>query len=936
MPRSFYIIDGHAQIFRAYYAPFRPLSSPTGEPTKATYVFAQTLLNLIEKEKPEYLAMVVDTGNRDVFRTKLYPEYKANRKPAPDDFGPQAERILRMVADAGIPVIARPGFEADDIMATMARELANRDFRVVLVSKDKDLRQLVCDHVVLFDAATGKMLDAAGVESEYGYPPAKAVEVQTLTGDATDNVPGVPGVGEKTAARLIAKYGSVEEVVKHADEQTPKLKENLQKAAEILRLSRSLVTLRSDVPMDMDLECCKFGGINKAEMRRHFTELGFTQLLKRVGGETAHSPAPALQSPSIAGGLFGEISSPIQPSASEGSAKAAEPAQHKLATTESCDYRLVNTPELFEQFMAELAQQREFAFDTETDALGAMYSNVVGLSFAWKEQQGWYIAVEGPLGAPVLDREMVIERLRPIMEDSQIGKFGHNAKYDFLAMRKIGLRVRGLKMDTMIAAFVLDSSSDSYSLDRLSAQMLGIRKIATQELIGTGRNQISMQQVPLEHVARYASEDADACLRLAHRLRPKLDEQPPLAKLYDDLENPLVEVLMEMEFAGVSIDPVILKQQSGVLGEKIDLLRKRLMDAAGREFNPDSPKQLADVLFVRLGLPVIKRNKTGPSTDVEVLEKLALEHEVPRLMLEHRSLVKLKNTYLDTLTQYVYPGTNRIHASFSQIGAETGRLSCNDPNLQNIPIRSEEGRAIRLAFVPQQRGRDVLLTADYSQIELRVLAHFTHEPALIRAFAADEDVHATVAAEVFGVERDKVTKEQRAQAKVVNFGIIYGISAFGLARRIDGLGMPAAGKLIEAYHARFPSIQRFLRECVEQAKKQGYVETILGRRRQLPQIHSAITAQRNAGERMAINSVVQGSAADLIKIAMLNIQRRIEQEQRPLRMVMQVHDELVFETPLEGVEEQARFVKQEMEKAMTLSVPLRADIGWGANWQEGK
>ncbi len=935
MPRSFYIIDGHAQIFRAYYAPFRPLSSPTGEPTKATYVFAQALLNLIEQEKPEYLAMVIDTGNKDVFRTKLYPEYKANRKPAPDDFGPQADRILRMVADAGIPVIARPGFEADDIMATMARELANRDFRVVLVSKDKDLRQLVCDHVVLFDAATGKTLDAAAVEQEYGYPPAKAVEVQTLTGDATDNVPGVPGVGEKTAAKLIAKYGSVEEVVKHADEQTPKLKENLLKAAEILRLSRTLVTLRSDVPMDMDLECCKFAGVDAAGLRRHFVELGFTQLVKRIGGDEQRPPSP--QKPAAADGLFGDISvAASQQAQPDSPARAAPAAQDGLRTTESCDYRLVNTPELFEQFMAELCLQREFAFDTETDALGAMYSNVVGLSFSWIEQQGWYVAVEGPLGAQVLDRKMVIERLRPIMENPQIGKFGHNAKYDFLAMRKIGLRVRGLRKDTMIAAFVLDSSGDSYSIDRLAGQMLGIRKIATQELIGSGKNQISMQQVQLEHVARYASEDADVCLRLARLLRPKLDEHRPLAKLYDDLENPLVEVLVEMEFAGVSVDPAILKQQSGVLGAKIDLLRKRLMEAAGREFNPDSPKQLAEVLFVRLGLPVIKRNKTGPSTDIEVLEKLSLEHEVPRLMLEHRSLVKLKNTYLDTLTAYVSPGTNRIHASFSQIGAETGRLSCNDPNLQNIPIRSEEGRAIRLAFVPQQRDRDVLLTADYSQIELRVLAHFTHEPALIRAFAADEDVHATVAAEVFGVERDKVSKEQRAQAKVVNFGIIYGISAFGLARRIDGLGMPAAGKLIEAYHARFPSIQRFLHECVEQAKKQGYVETILGRRRQLPQIHSAITAQRNAGERMAINSVVQGSAADLIKVAMLNIQRRIEREDRPIRMVMQVHDELVFETPLKGVEEQAQFVKQEMEKAMTLSVPLRADIGWGANWQEGK
>ncbi len=931
MQQTFYIIDGHAQIFRAYYAPFRPLSSPTGEPTKATYVFVQLLLNLIDQQKPDYLVMVVDSGKKDVFRSQIYPQYKTNRSAPPEDFKPQEERILRMVADAGIPVIAIPGYEADDIMATLACRLAESDFKVVLVSKDKDLRQLVNDKVVMYDPqGGGKTTTAADIERECGYPPAKAIEVQTLMGDSIDNIPGVPGVGEKTAAKLIQKYGSVEEVVRHADELTPKLRENLLASAEVLNISRQLVTLRCDVPLDIDLQTCRFEGVSNEGLRKHFIELGFTNLLKRVGGEEAPAPAPvARPDDAFATDLFGT------PQETPAQTKKQEEAS-QLKTTADCDYRLVNTPKLLEAFVAELQQQKEFAFDTETDDLGAMCSNIVGMSFSWREGTGYYLPVVGPAGAEVLPLDLVLERIKPILEDPAIAKFGHNHKYDALVMRKLGVRVRGLKMDSMIAAFVLDSSRDSFGIDRLTAQLLGIRKIATAELIGSGRRQISMKQVELPLITRYAAEDADICLRLCHLFAKQLADQPQLAKLHDELETPLVDVLTTMEFNGVCVDPSVLREQSAVLAEKVEKLRERMIELAGVSFNPDSPRQLAEVLFDRMHLPVLKKNKTGPSTDVEVLEKLAIDHELPRVALEHRTLVKLKNTYLDTLEQFINSGTRRIHASFSQIGAETGRLSCNEPNLQNIPIRTDEGRAIRLAFVPQDRQRDVLLTADYSQIELRVLAHLTGEPALIAAFEADQDIHTAVAAQVFGVEPDQVTREQRARAKVINFGIIYGISAFGLARRIEGLDRNSAQQLIDAYNARFPSIQKFMKACVQQAREHGYVETIMHRRRYLPQVHAPIVAQRKAAERMAINSVVQGSAADLIKMAMVNIQRRIESEDRPLRMLLQVHDELVFEVPRDQVEQQAQFVREEMEGAVKLRVPLRVSVGWGANWQEGK
>jgi DNA polymerase-1 len=942
MPKSFYVIDGHAHIYRAYFAPFRDLTGPNGEPTKATFVFTQMLLNLIEQRKPDYLAMVIDSGDETVFRKSISPDYKANRQAPPDDFFPQEQRILQIVRDVGVPIFAKPGFEADDLIATIAKRLCDQDFETFLVSKDKDLRQIINECTKMYDVQADEVIDPARLEEKCGYSPIEAVEVQTLVGDSIDNVPGIPGVGEKTAAKLVKKYGSADAVLQHLDELTPKLRENFEKYGSRLAVARQLVTLKDDVEFDFDPEVCRFSGLNMEALRSHLENLGFHALLKRLGngrelsgngsGKGAIKPVrPPSPLERFDETLFGP-----PPEADDGAAAPQGSSVRVYATGAECRYHLVHTEEQFEQFLSELRRQKRFAFDTETDALGAMNSNLIGISFSWEPATGYYVPVCGPPGSQVLKCEQVVEALRPILEDPDVKKVGHNIKYDLLVMRQAGINLRGIELDSMIAAFLIDSSRMQYGIDRLALDLLNFKKVATTDLIGKGRTQITMDRVELEKIACYAAEDADIALRLADLLGVELDKVPALRKLAEEVEVPLIDVLVEMEANGIAIDPAVLKEQSAVLAGRVDELREQIHKEAGTEFNPDSPKQLQDVLFNRLGLNVVKRTKTGPSTDVEVLEKLADKHPVPKLILEYRSLVKLKNTYLDNLTEYVNPKTGRIHGSFNQAGASTGRLSMSDPNLQNIPIRTDEGRRIRLAFVPGDPQRNVLLTADYSQIELRMLAHFTEEAALMRAFEADEDVHRTVASEVFNVPLEQVSRQQRGYAKTINFGIIYGVSAYGLARRIEGLDTKSAQELIDSYNRRFPRIQEFLRECVKHAQDKGYVETILGRRRPIFDINSNIISLRNAAERMAINSVVQGSAADLIKIAMNRVYQRLKRENRPSRMLLQVHDELVFETPSDAAESEAAMVREEMTSAMKLKVPLKVEVGWARNWQEVK
>jgi len=919
--KTFYIIDGHAQIFRAYYAPFRELNSPTGEPVKATYVFTQMLLNLVERQKPQYLAMVIDVSGDEIpFRREVFADYKANRSARPDDFLPQEQRILQIVRDAGVPIFSMVGYEADDVIATMVKKLEGQGFDVVLVSKDKDLRQLLDEHVRMYDVHADTFWDVTRMQAELGYTPKQAVDIQTLTGDAIDNVPGIPGIGEKTAAKLVNKYGTADAVLEHLEELTPKMRENFEKHGEVLKMSRKLVTLKADLDIDFEAEDCCFGGFDTDSLRSHLEALGFNSLLKRLAINPQEAEAP-IKPEKFYEGLFSGPA-PVE----------ANP----LCNGQECDYRLVDTAEKFQAFIEELKKQKRFAFDTETDALGAVSSNVIGMSFSWAHGTGFYIPVRGPLGSKFLTNAEVLGELKPILENSEIKKVGHNIKYDVLVMRQNDIHVRGIEMDSMLAAFLLDSSRMQYGIDRLAEEILQFKKVATVEIIGKGKNQLAMDRVDLEKVARYASEDADIALRLADFFQERLVVIPELQKLADDVEVPLIDVLAEMEHNGIAVDPKILREKSAEMGVQIIKLREIIQQQAGCEFNPDSPKQLGEVLFNRLNLRVVKRTKTGPSTDVEVLEKLANEHPVPKLILEYRSLMKLKGTYLDALTDFICQKTGRIHASFNQTGAATGRLSCSDPNLQNIPIRTEEGAKIRSAFVPGDPVNNVLLTADYSQIELRVLAHFTEEPALMKAFEADEDIHRAVAAEVYGVKLEDVSREQRNSAKTINFGIIYGVSAGGLARRIDGLTVQSAAELINSYNRRFPSIHKFLNHCVEQAQMKGYVETILGRRRPIPEVHSPIVSLRNGAERVAINSVIQGSAADLIKVAMLRVYNRLRNENRPSKLLLQVHDELVFETPAASVEQEAQMIREEMTGAMQLKVPLKVEVGWGKNWQEVK
>jgi len=906
MAETLYLIDGHSQIYRAYYAPFRDLTSPTGEPTRATYVFSSMLLRFIAARRPRYLAMAIDGPAEKLLRRKVYPDYKVTRKPMPDDLPEQVRRIRQIVRAMGIRVLECEGYEADDILATAARRFASPQMRVVLISRDKDLDQLVDDNVVLYDPQTDQTLDAPAIERSKGYPPAKAVDVQTLAGDPTDNIPGIPGVGPKTAARLVAKYGSAEAVVQHADELTPKLRQNVLDGAERLRLTRQLVTLDSQAPIELTLEEMKFTGLAGEAVRPIFAELGFSRLLDQLDSLGA-------------GGADGM----------DVQAVAADAGQ---TTAADFRYALIDTPEALDKLVADLAGVRRLAIDTETTHVQPMWAELVGISLAWQPGRAVYLPIKGPLGSTTLDVELVRSKLGPILADEAIEKIAQHLKYDLIVLRNAGFQPAGAFFDTMIAAHVLDSSRRTFKLDALAADYLNHRCIPIEEIIGRGRKQTTMDAVPTRTVAPYAAEDADVALRLADVLGEKLREEG-LSDLFAGLEMPLTPVLAEMERTGVTVDPQALKRMEVELNKQAEALRDRIIELAGRPFNVDSPRQLATVLFEDLELPVVKRTKTARSTDSSVLEELAVHHDLPEAVLEYRKLTKLLSTYLKALSECIHPRTGRVHTNFHQAGTVTGRLSSSDPNLQNIPVRSEQGRRIRSAFVAD--AGCVLLSADYSQIELRVLAHFCQDATLTAAFRADRDIHRIVAAEVFGVRQDDVTPEQRARAKTVNFGIIYGQTAFGLARTLR-IGRNEAREFIRRYRRRFPKIDEFLRACIATAKAQGYVETIFGRRRRIRDIDSRNAQRRAAAERLAINSVVQGSAADLIKQAMVNIAGRISRQARPTRMLLQIHDELVFEVPADRVDGERRMIVEEMAGAVKLRVPLKVDVGVGDNWMDAK
>jgi len=943
--RTLYIIDAHAQIFRAYFAIRGGMNSPvTGEPTHAVFGFAGMLLKLLNTFKPQYVVMATDMPGK-TFRDELYPEYKANRDAPPDDFHPQVQRIWDMTRMFGIPLIGVEGAEADDVIATLARQVVADDdmaeVDVRIVSRDKDLQQLLSERVTMFDIHKDETIDVAWLEENRGIGPEQVVDMLALMGDSVDNIPGVDGVGPKTAAKLIQEYGAIDGIYANIDKIKGKRKERLEEAREQMPLSRQLVKLKDDLDLQFNLEDARVSTIDIAALQRLFDELGFNRHMHDLEKlrdtmddhvvESPVAPAPNVDDDNaFAASLFDAPSQSSNPAA----------ATAGLTTAKDFDYEAVTTADQLDELVDTLTQQKLIAVDTETVGLGEDAA-MCGICIAWREGHGVYIPVRSPDPGAHLTADQVLDALRPVLENEAVGKCGHNLKYDLLVLRHAGVNVRGVVHDSMIAAFLLGEPSQA--LDNLAHGRLKHSTIPISSLIGPGgkgKRQRTMDNVPLDDITPYAAEDADISLRLANVYMPMLAEQG-MQRLADDVEMPLVAVLAQMQFNGIKLDPAVLADQKQQLADRIFELRQQILDATGMDFNLDSPKQLGEVLFNKLGFPVVKKTKTGASTDVEVMEKLAGMDDlpqqyakVPELILEYRQYTKLVSTYFDNLRMCIHENTGRIHARFHQTGAATGRLSSSDPNLQNIPIRTDVGRQIRRAFVADDGH--VLIAADYSQIELRLLAHLSEDQALIEAFRNDEDIHRAVAAQVFDVAPDDVTSEQRSQAKVINFGIIYGITAFGLSRRIDNLDVDAAGRLIADYRNRYKGIDRFLDACVHHATDHGYVATMMGRRRKIAQVTASNPQTKALGERLAINTVVQGSAADLIKLAMVQLQHRIDHEALPMKLLLQIHDELVVETPAANAENATTIVRDVMQNAMELAVPLKVDAGSGASWYDAK
>ncbi len=881
-----YLIDGSSYIYRAYYA-IRQLSNSKGLATNAVYGFTNMLLRVVRDERPDHLAVIFDAKGPS-FRKEIYPEYKANRAAMPEDLRPQIPLIKELVQAFNMPALELAGYEADDIIATLARRFAAEGMEVTVVTGDKDLMQIVSERIRLLDTMKDQVVGLAEVAERFGGPPDKVVEVQALAGDSSDNVPGVPGIGEKTARQLIQDFGTVENLLAHIDQVSGKKRqENLRQFGDQARLSKQLVTLVDDLDMAIDYDQLALSDPDRTRLTDLFKELEFHKLLQEFSSDERAS--------------------------GEG-------------------YGLVLDEAELEAMLKALHKAELIAFDTETTSLDPLQAELVGLSFAIEPEQGWYIPVgHRYLGAPQqLDRQLVLNRLRSLLADEQRPKVAQNGKYDLLVLRRAGVEVAGLSFDTMIASYLANPAAKSHSLDNLAGELLGYRTISYSEVCGSGRNRIGFEEVEVEKALVYAAEDADITLRLQHILAPQLAETGQ-RQLFDEVEMPLLTVLADMEWSGIRIDSDFLGGLSREMEGKLQALEEEIHRMAGGPFNVASPKQLGEVLFERLKLPRGKKTKTGWSTDVEVLSKLAEDHDIAARILDYRSLAKLKSTYCDALPKLVHPETGRIHTSFNQAVTATGRLSSSEPNLQNIPIRSEEGRRIREAFVPAEGN--LLLAADYSQVELRVLAHMADEPALQESFAHGEDIHARTASEIFGVFLELVTPEMRRSAKTINFGVLYGMSAFGLAKALD-IGRKEAQEYIDSYFARYPKVLEFMEAKKEEGRQQGYVSTLFGRRCSVAEINSRNGAVRGYAERNAINYPIQGTAADIIKIAMVAIARRLQRELLQTRMVLQVHDELVFDVPEAELGAVRQLVREEMEGAASLAVPLLVDMGSGRNWRE--
>ncbi len=893
--QTVWVVDAHNLIYQVFHA-IPEMTSPRGEPVGAVYGFARDMLALLEEKQPDYLFCAFDMPGK-TFRQEMFEQYKAQRAAMPEDLVPQITVVQRLIRTLGIPAIGCESYEADDVMATVAEIVQQRGGRCVLVTSDKDCRQLIGDRVTLYNIRKGQVIDREALHETWGIRPDQVVDFQSLVGDSVDNVPGVPLIGPKFARELLGRFETLDNVLDHADEVSgAKRKENLKTYRDQALLSRELVRLKRDVPVPIDWRAGRVGSVDVAAARKLFEDLGFRGIAARLDGLAGRPIAPK------------------------------EPA-------EKARYHIVDTPEKLASLVDLLGRQKAISFDTETTHLWPRWAELVGCSFAVNGEEAWYVPVRAPEGEPCLDPQQALAALRPVLESDRIEKVGQNLKYDMIVLRNVGITLRGVAFDTMVASYLLDAGRRTHNLDDLALRYLNFTKIKTSEVIGAGRDQRRMDEVPVACVAEYACEDAVVPMRLRPILAERL-EQAGLSKLFAEVEIPLIDVLVELEFNGIKMDVDRLAELSRRFGDRMMAAETEIHELAGRRLNIASPKQLQQVLFEELKLPVIKKTpKKGPSTDADVLEELAqMGNPLPAKIVEYRQFAKLKNTYVDALPKLVHPKSGRVHASFNQVVAATGRLSSSDPNLQNIPVRTEEGREIRSAFVPGREGW-LLLAADYSQIELRVLAHLSGDQRLCEAFSNDQDIHARVAAEVNGVPLDQVTPAMRREAKAVNFGVIYGQGAGGLARSL-GIDRERAARFIEDYFRQYRGVERFFAEVLTECRRQGYVTTILGRRRAISGIRHDAERAKNLPERTAVNTVIQGSAADLIKLAMLAVQRRLDREGWQAKMLLQIHDELVFEMPEGERAGLTEMVCEAMASVLPLRIPLKVDVKCGRNWAD--
>ncbi|MDE2155119.1 MAG: DNA polymerase I [Xanthomonadaceae bacterium] len=908
------LIDGSSYLYRAFHA-LPPLTNAHGEPTGALFGVVN-MLRATLKADPDYLAFVSDAPG-PTFRDALYDQYKANRPPMPDDLRAQVEPMLALVGALGFPILRVPGVEADDVIGTLAVQAQALGIEVLVSTGDKDLAQLVSPHVTLVNTMSNTVTDGAGVMEKFGVRPEQIVDFLALTGDTVDNVPGVPKCGPKTAARWLAEYATLDGVIANADKIGGKIGESLRAALPQLPLSRELVTIKTDVPLDFAPTDLTRREADTARLRELYTRYEFKAALKDLDG-TAESAG----------------AHPVRESSGDGSEVSTQEHRAQGALLRGPgEYELVATRAGFDAWLDKLRGAELIAFDTETTSIDAMRADVVGISFAVESGHACYIPLghDYPGVPSQLDRDSVLATLKPLLEDAGKAKLGQHAKYDINVLSHYGIAVQGLRHDSMLESYVWNATATRHDMDSLARKYLGYETVKYEQVAGKGAKQIAFSQVDLDTACRYAAEDADVTLRLHRALWPMLQSVPKLRKVYEEIEIPLVPVLAAMERHGVLIDSDELRRQSQQLGKRMLELQRLAYGSAGREFNLDSPRQLQAILFDELGLKAKLKTPTGqPSTNEEALEAIADTHELPRLILDYRGLAKLRSTYTDKLAGIVNPRTGRVHTSYHQGAVATGRISSSDPNLQNIPVRTEEGRRIRQAFIAPPGWK--VLAADYSQIELRIMAHLSGDEGLLRAFREGGDVHRATAAEVFALAPDEVTANQRRAAKAINFGLMYGMSAFGLARQL-GVDRGEAGDYMARYFARYPGVRAYMEATREQAHRDGYVETLFGRRLYLENLASRNQGLRQGAERAAVNAPMQGTAADIIKRAMIAMAAWIDGRD-DVHMLMQVHDELVFEVRADAVESVRAAVIERMSGAAELAVPLLVDVGVGANWDE--